>query len=165
MTICHLSLGSNINAAANLQQAVHLLRALPDFQLEAISPCYETEPWGVTDQNSFLNLVLQGRWQRDALALLRAGQEIEATLNRVRVIKNGPRTIDIDILLFGDEHHHSEILKIPHPGLFERDFMLLPLLDIAPEAVDPVSGKPLKNFQVHLPYRCIRQKVEEKSIG
>lgn len=162
MTVCFLSLGSNIEPAANLQRAIAQLSALPDFQLDAVSPCYETEPWGVTDQEAFLNLVVQGRWQADALSLLRAGQAIEAALNRVRTIKNGPRTIDVDILLFGNEQHQTEVLTIPHPGLVERDFMLLPLLDIAPDAVHPVRGVPLKQFQPDLLYRCIRQPIKEK---
>lgn len=165
MTICHVSLGSNIDSATNLRRAIHHLEMLPAFRLEALSPCYETEPWGVTDQDAFLNLVLRGHWQGDALSLLRAGQGVESTLNRVRLVKNGPRTIDVDILLFGDELHHSEELSVPHPGLYERDFMLLPLLDISPDALDPASGKPLRDFQQNLPYRCIRRQLKENVLG
>jgi 2-amino-4-hydroxy-6-hydroxymethyldihydropteridine diphosphokinase len=161
MTVCHLSLGSNIEPVANLQRAIARLEALPEFHLEALSPWYETAPWGVLDQAAFLNLVVRGRWQGTVASLLQAGQTIETALNRVRRLKNGPRTIDIDILLFGHERYHSEILIIPHPGLFERDFMLLPLLDISPEAIDPVSERPLKDFQRDLRYRCIRQQLRE----
>lgn len=160
MTVCHLALGSNINPAQNLARAIELLEAQPGFQLEALSPCYETAPWGITDQAPFLNLVVRGQWNGTVIALLQAGLNIEAALDRMRRIKNGPRTIDIDILLFGDEQRRSEKLTVPHPGLYERDFMLVPLLDISPEAVDPVSGAPLKNFQNNLPFRCIRHQIQ-----
>ena len=159
MTVCYLALGSNIDPVNHLQQAIDRLRQRPQFQLEAISPWYETAPWGITNQAGFLNLVLKGQWDGDVLSLLQTGLAIETSLNRVRRMKNGPRTIDIDILLFGSDHHRSEQLTVPHPGLYERDFMLVPLLDIAPDAVDPVSGKPLKTFQNDLPYRCISRQA------
>ena len=146
MTDCYLALGSNIDPQKHIDQAMGRLQALPNFQLETVSPWYETEPWGITDQSAFLNLVLRGQWHEDVFALLHAALAIEASLNRVRRIKNGPRTIDIDILLFGQEQHDAESLTVPHPGLYERDFMLVPLLDIEPAAVDPVSGQPLKRF-------------------
>jgi 2-amino-4-hydroxy-6-hydroxymethyldihydropteridine diphosphokinase len=159
MTDCYLALGSNIDSQKNIDQAISRLEALPNFQLATVSPWYETEPWGITDQSVFLNLVLRGQWHEDVFALLQAALIIEASLNRVRRVKNGPRTIDIDILLFGQEQHSTESLTIPHPGLYERDFMLVPLLDIEPDGVDPVSGKPLKTFLDDLPYRCIRTQV------
>jgi 2-amino-4-hydroxy-6-hydroxymethyldihydropteridine diphosphokinase len=161
MTDCYLALGSNIDPQNNIDQAISRLEALPNFQMEAVSPWYETAPWGITDQSAFLNLVLRGQWHEDVFALLRAALAIEVSLNRVRRVKNGPRTIDIDILLFGQEKHDSESLTLPHPGLYERDFMLVPLLDIAPDAVDPVSGRLLKTFLNDLPYRCIRAQVKQ----
>ncbi len=161
MTVCHLALGSNINPTKNLRQAVNQLEALPNFTLEAVSPWYETEPWGITDQAAFVNLVLRGQWQDGVMDLLQAGLAIEASLNRVRRVKNGPRTIDIDILLFGTERHQSEVLTVPHPGLYQRDFMLVPLLDISPQAKDPVSGRPLEIFRPQLPYRCIRRQLDQ----
>lgn len=160
MTVCHLALGSNIAPAHHLQQAIERLAALPNFDLEARSPCYETAPWGMIQQAAFWNLVLRGHWRGEAKALLQAGQQIESALNRVRTVKNGPRTIDIDILLFGNERLDLAELTVPHPGLYERDFMLVPLLDITPEAIDPISGKPLQEFRAGLPYRCIRRALE-----
>jgi 2-amino-4-hydroxy-6-hydroxymethyldihydropteridine diphosphokinase len=167
MAVCYLALGSNIDPMKHIQQAIDRLDDLPQFQVTAISPWYATEPWGITDQAAFVNLVLRGHWQGDVMALLQAGLGIEAALNRLRRVKNGPRTIDIDILLFGNEQHQSEQLTVPHPGLYERDFMLVPLLDIAPDAVDPVSGKPLKGFKDGLPYRCISHQVNppSQSVG
>ncbi len=160
MTNCFLALGSNIAPRTNMRQALDLLNAMPRFDIEAISPWYETEPWGITDQSVFLNLVVQGRWAGDAHALLRATQGIEQSLHRVRLQRNGPRTMDIDILLFGDEQHDTPELHIPHPGLLERDFMLLPLLDLAPDAVLPGSGTPLHGWRDRLRYRCIRKRLE-----
>jgi len=163
MTVCYLALGSNIAPMKHLQLAINRLDDLPRFQISAVSPWYQTEPWGITNQAAFVNLVLRGQWQGDVMALLQAGLAIEASLNRVRRVKNGPRTIDIDILLFGDEQHQSEQLTVPHPGLYERDFMLVPLLDIAPDTVDPVSGKPLKGFKEGLPHRCISHQINPPS--
>lgn len=165
MTVCHLALGSNIDPVDNLPRAIAHLKALPSFDLEALSPCYETAPWGITDQPAFWNIVVRGHWSSQVTALLKAGQAIERQLNRIRRIKNGPRTMDIDILLFGDEQHQLEALKIPHPGLYERDFMLVPLLDISPEAIDPISGKPLEAFRAGLRYHCIRHPIEEAILG
>ena len=165
MTVCHLALGSNIKPRDNLRRAIAQLTALPHFELEASSPCYETAPWGITEQPAFWNLVLRGDWQGDARSLLQATQQIEAELNRVRVVKNGPRTIDIDILLFGQQAYDEAELTLPHPGLVQRDFMLVPLLDISPAAIDPRSGQPLKNFREALPIRCIRHRVKEDGLG
>lgn len=165
MTICYLSLGSNIEAAKNLRRAIALLAGDSRFQLQAVSPCYETSPWGITEQPAFLNLVVQGDWGGNVATLLQLGQQIEGRLDRIRREKNGPRTIDIDILLFGDERHHSERLTVPHPGLFERDFMLMPLLDVSPEATVPGTQQPLREFVDRLPYRCIRREVPEEMVG
>jgi 2-amino-4-hydroxy-6-hydroxymethyldihydropteridine diphosphokinase len=160
MTVCYLALGSNIDPMNNLRQAIHRLADLSQFQVSAISPWYETEPWGMTEQAAFVNLVLQGQWWGDVVSLLDAALAIEASLDRVRRVKNGPRTIDIDILLFGNEQCQSELLTVPHPGLYERDFMLVPLLDIAPDAIDPVSSQLLNSFREKLMYRCIRHPVQ-----
>jgi 2-amino-4-hydroxy-6-hydroxymethyldihydropteridine diphosphokinase len=160
MTDCYLALGSNIDPESNITKAINRLKSLPNFHMVAMSPWYETAPWGITDQPAFVNLALKGRWAGHVADLLQASLGIEASLDRIRRTKNGPRTIDIDILLFGDQQHHTEELTVPHPGLYRRDFMLVPLLDIAPDAVDPVSGKLLQTFLDDLPHRCIRAQIK-----
>jgi len=88
------------------------------------STVIETEPWGVLDQPRFLNQVLEVEWDGTARRLLRAAQAVEREGGRVRTRRWGPRTIDVDILLFGDEHVAEKDLKIPHPRIQERPFVL-----------------------------------------
>jgi len=160
MTPVYLSLGSNIRPRANLAAALARLDAHPQMRLAGVSPWYETRPWGGIPQANFLNLVcaLETRLAPDAL--LAVTQGIEQGLGRVRTLRNGPRTIDIDILLAGDFTCATESLAIPHPGLTERDFMLIPLLDIAPEARLPRTGERLGDKRAGLRYCQIIRRVE-----
>ena len=128
-----LSLGSNMgNRLDMLKQAVQLLMHHPSVRVAAISSLYETDPVGVTDQDPFLNMVVRLDTELNALALLDACQEIERKLNRERLIRWGPRTIDLDILLYNQEDIKTERLVVPHPRMHERAFVLIPLLEIHP---------------------------------
>jgi 2-amino-4-hydroxy-6-hydroxymethyldihydropteridine diphosphokinase len=97
------------------------------------SKIYETEPWGFADQPAFLNQVVAGNTSLKPLELLGFTQSIEKGLGRVKTFRNGPRVIDIDILLYGEQIVETESLTIPHPRLHERGFVLKPLADIAPK--------------------------------
>jgi len=142
----YLGLGSNLgDRASYLLQAV---RGLLDHRLpvRALSPLYETEPVGYLDQPSFLNMVLAidgTGW--DPWRLLAVCQEIETSLGRRRSIPQGPRTIDLDLLLFGQwvvaESRAGLDLVVPHPRLAERPFVLIPLCDLDPALLHPVLGK------------------------
>lgn len=160
MTRVYLSLGSNIEPRANLEAALEQLDAHPQIRLAGVSPWYETRPWGGIPQANFLNLVCALETSLDPAVLLQATQAIEDRLGRVRTIRNGPRTIDIDILLAGDVTRGTPELRIPHPGLTERDFMLIPLLDLAPDARLPGGGERLIDKCPALLYRQIIRKVE-----
>lgn len=105
------------------------------------SSIYETDAWGMEDQSAFLNQVLLIETILPAEALLNTLLEIEATLGRLRLMKFGPRIIDLDILLFNDDTLHSESLSVPHPALPDRRFALYPLFEIAPDLVHPTSKK------------------------
>jgi 2-amino-4-hydroxy-6-hydroxymethyldihydropteridine diphosphokinase len=137
---------------------------LPDARALACSPVYRTEPQGKTDQPWFYNQVAHlacgSRWS--ALTLLDALLDIETALGRQRQreARFGPRRIDLDLLLFGTEQGRNEQLCLPHPRMFKRAFILLPLLDLAPELVFP-DGSSLQDRLAALTYRlqadCIYQ--------
>ncbi|MFC4737789.1 2-amino-4-hydroxy-6-hydroxymethyldihydropteridine diphosphokinase [Bacillus daqingensis] len=130
----YISLGANIgDRFSQLEDAVHMLHRLEHIKVTNQSSYYETKPVGVTDQPDFLNAVVEIETDLAPLALLEKTQSIEQELGRVRKKKWGPRTIDLDILLYGDENIELESLIIPHPRMRERGFVMLPLAEIAPE--------------------------------
>ena len=134
----YLGLGSNLgDRAAYLREALSLLGS--NLEITKQSPLYETEPWGVEDQGPFLNLVIEALTDLEAEELLELCLQIERSLERVRDLKWGPRTVDIDILFYGEDHYDSPHLQIPHPYMTKRDFVMVPLADIAPNKV--VKGK------------------------
>lgn len=147
MTLVYLGLGTNMgDRAGYLQAAVNALSKLPETELLRQSSIYQTAAWGKKDQNDFLNMVCQLNTKLTPEALLAATQAIEQALGRVRHEKWGPRTIDIDLLLFGDEPYQSKALTIPHPYMTQRAFVLIPLLEIIPDVTLPDSQKSLRSY-------------------
>ena len=135
-----LGLGSNIgDRRATLQAAV---AALPD--LVAVSPVYETEPVGGPEQDSFYNIVVELATERTPRQLLEVCRELETAAGRVREVRWGPRTLDVDVLMVGDLTVDEDDLTVPHPRMHERNFVMAPLLDLYPEAdvpgYDPVTA-------------------------
>ncbi len=153
MSDVYLALGSNQQPAANIRAALRRLQAR--YRLCRVSPIYETLPWGYTPQPMFLNCVAHLRTTDSPLDVLRHGQRIEGKLQRRRTVRNGPRTIDVDVLMHGGAVLDTPALTLPHPGLTERDFMLLPLLDLARTARHPDTARPLAEARDSLRYRCI----------
>jgi len=132
----YLGLGSNLgDRLAHLQCAVDGLAAREDVTVLAVSPVYETEPVGGPEQAEYLNAVVALETALGARELLAIAQELEAGARRVRTERWGPRTLDVDVLLVGDEHLHDPDLEVPHPRMWERDFVLAPLADLAPDLV------------------------------
>ena len=128
----YLALGSNIgDARQNLDDAVAALNLVPGIEVESVSSYYITKPWGVEDQPDFVNACLCIKTNLSPQALLGVCLGIEAGMGRVRMIKNGPRIIDIDVLLYNDIYMNTAELILPHPRMHEREFVLIPLLDIA----------------------------------
>jgi len=140
----YLSLGSNMgDREENLRQAQDMLRQR--LRIREVSPVYETAPVGQTDQPNFLNLVCRIETRLAPADLLALAKGIERKLGRTG--KSGaPRPIDIDILLYGDQTLTTPELTIPHPKMAERAFVLVPLAEIAPDAVHPGSGKTAKQL-------------------
>jgi 2-amino-4-hydroxy-6-hydroxymethyldihydropteridine diphosphokinase len=130
--IVYLSLGSNIgDRAANLKAAIAAL-ADPGVRVIKVSAFYETEPVDYLRQDWFLNCVVEGETDLAAAALLKNLRGIEARMGSTKVIVKGPRILDIDILLYGDETIATPELQVPHPRMTQRRFVLVPLAEIAP---------------------------------
>lgn len=134
MNQSYLSLGSNMGDRFEmLRQAASQLANHPAITVTRISSLYETDPVGFTDQEPFLNMVVQLETEVEASALLDVCQEVEQNLNRERLIRWGPRTIDLDILLYNREEWETERLIVPHPRMYERAFVMVPLLEVNPD--------------------------------
>jgi 2-amino-4-hydroxy-6-hydroxymethyldihydropteridine diphosphokinase len=124
-----------------IRSALKLLDEMPGASVISVSSFHETEPVGYTEQAKFINAVAKVETTLGAHELLGVCLGIESRLGRVRTITWGPRTIDLDILLYGEEVIDTDDLKVPHPLMHEREFVLVPLCEIAPEAYHPVLKK------------------------
>lgn len=150
----YLGLGGNQgDRLGNLRRAVKLLRELPGVEVEALSAVYETEPQGYREQPEFLNMAVRIRTTLAPLALLRETAQIEEKLARRRTVKDGPRTIDLDLLLYEGVEMGSPTLTLPHPRMRERAFVLTPLRDVwaeegpAPSASKSLAGQGIARFR------------------
>lgn len=129
-----ISIGSNIgDRKSYIDTAVDALNHIPSVKVLRISPIYETEPWGYVNQDNFYNAVLEVETNLTANTLLGVCLGIEAGVGRIREVKNGPRVLDLDLLLFEGQECTTAELTLPHPRMFERDFVLVPLKDLYPE--------------------------------
>jgi 2-amino-4-hydroxy-6-hydroxymethyldihydropteridine diphosphokinase len=139
-----IGLGSNLGERETLiRLALDDLARLPGTQLIRASSLYDTEPVGETDQPNFLNAVAQVETELSARQLLWNLLLIEKRLGRVRTQKWGPRTIDLDLLLYGGQVIDEHDLRVPHPELVRRSFVLVPLVELDPMLVHPVTGNTL----------------------
>ena len=129
-------------------QALRMLNRRKDTRVRSVSPVYRTPPWGKTDQDWFSNAVAMVETSLGPEQLLEACLDIEKRMKRVRIMRWGPRIIDIDILAYeGLETFSSAALTVPHPRMTERGFVLIPLADIAPNLV--VNGRSIAEWRDH----------------
>ena len=141
-----LGLGSNLgDRLGHLKQALKALRDR-EIPLLGASSVYETDPVGFLEQPSFLNAVVEVGWRGAPRDLLERCLAVERVMGRERRVRNGPRTLDIDILLFGDRVHREAGLEIPHPRLHERRFVLVPLEEIAPGILHPALKRTVREL-------------------
>ncbi len=161
MTRAFIALGSNLHEPlAQVTHAVEEINALGHTQVIASSPWYQSEPTGPGDQANYINGVVEIETALEARALLVELQSIEHLHHRQRQERWGPRTLDLDIVLFGEAIIKTAALSIPHPRLHERDFVLQPLHDLAADLILP-SGTPLASLLACCP-RGGLQKLDGK---
>jgi len=129
----YVALGSNLNNPIyQVKKVVDHLRNQSDIKILNLSSLYQTKPVGITNQPDFINAVIEIEYHKTPKDLLKLLLDIEKFFGRVRLIKNGPRIIDLDIIIFGNTALNEGDLVIPHPRMFERSFVMLPLMEIAP---------------------------------
>lgn len=148
-----VALGSNMGEREeNIRKALELISQLPDTDLVRASSLYDTEPVGELEQPNFLNAVAELDTELSPRQLLWNLLLIEKRLGRVRTQKWGPRTLDLDLLLYGDEVVDEDDLRVPHPELTRRSFVLTPLVELEPALVHPTTGESMQSHlsQLHV---------------
>lgn len=146
MHVAYVGIGSNLgNREENCLKAIRLLFH-KGIAVRKESAMYETEPWGVKDQPMFINMAIEIETDRAPLELLRLLKAIEEEIGRKETVRWGPRKIDLDILFYDDLIINEPGLRIPHPHMHERGFVLKPIAEIAPEKIHPVSRKTIKEL-------------------
>lgn len=142
MNLAYVALGSNLGEPRRqVLAAMAALDALPQTRVTARSPLYRTPPWGVLEQPDFINAAVQLETALSPYALLDALLALELAAGRVRSVRNGPRTLDLDLLHMEGVRLDEARLTLPHPRILERAFVLLPLADIAPDLLLPGQGR------------------------
>jgi 2-amino-4-hydroxy-6-hydroxymethyldihydropteridine diphosphokinase len=158
----YIGLGGNLERPVDhIRSARDAIAALPQVREAAFSSLYRSAPMGPADQPDYVNAVMAVDTTLEPLALLDQLQGIEAAHGRVRLGERwGPRTLDLDILAFGDQEIRTTRLQVPHPGMAEREFVLYPLMEIAPDLALPAVGL-LKNLVDACPRRGLRVMADE----
>jgi 2-amino-4-hydroxy-6-hydroxymethyldihydropteridine diphosphokinase len=148
----YIGLGSNLgNRLGNIRFALAAMGQMPGSSVIRMSAVYETEPLGNADQPKFLNAAVELETSLEPMVLLRSLQRVEQHMGRVRQVKWEPRVIDLDILYFGSQVIDDPDLKVPHPELSLRGFVLVPLCDLIPEFEDPVKSQKVKAMLKMIP--------------
>jgi 2-amino-4-hydroxy-6-hydroxymethyldihydropteridine diphosphokinase len=150
MAVVYIGIGSNIgNRQANCKNAIERLKN-KGIIVRKYSSMYETEPWGLKEQPRFINMAVEAETGFSPDELLRALKDIEKEMGKEETVKWGPRIIDLDILLYDDIIIDMKHLHIPHPLLHKRDFVLIPMSEIAPDKMHPALKKSMRQLKKEL---------------
>ena len=161
----HIALGSNKgNRFKFLIEAVERLNEVPGCSILSVSSVYEAKPFGNMKQNDFLNAVIKIETSFSPLDLFNELKTIEKKIGRIETEKWGPREIDLDLILYNDLVYSDDILTIPHKGLTERDFVLVPLCEISPEIIHPELKEKICDICIDNSEKCIISKLPDKLI-
>ncbi len=153
MSTVFIGIGSNIgNRQDNCLSAIRLLKER-GLKISRQSSMIETEPWGLIDQQQFINMAIEAETDLGPEELLGLLKNIERDMGRVQTVEWGPRVIDLDILFYDDRIVESADLNIPHKHMHERDFVLTPLVEIAPEKIHPVLKKKISELRTQADQR------------
>jgi len=156
-----LGIGSNKgNKIEYLASAVQKLNSDEFCKVEKVSSIYESEPYGVKEQDTFFNAVVQLRSERNLFELHSLIKKFEKEIGRIESSKWGPREIDIDLLFFGNEIYSDEKLTVPHKEILLRDFVIIPLKEIAPEFIHPKAQIKIKEIDLNKIEKLIFKKIE-----
>ncbi|MDI6728855.1 MAG: 2-amino-4-hydroxy-6-hydroxymethyldihydropteridine diphosphokinase [Thermodesulfovibrionales bacterium] len=149
-SIVHIGIGSNMgDRQANCRNAIGRLKD-KGIVIKKASSMYETKPWGLEEQPDFINMAVEAETGLSPEELLKTLKEVEKEMGRKETVRWGPRIIDLDILFYDDIVINMEHLHIPHPLLHKRDFVLLPLSEIAPDKIHPVLKKNIRQLKEEL---------------
>lgn len=147
MNKAYIGIGSNLqNRLANIETAIAKVDESAQCKVQDVSSIYETKPFGITEQNNFYNAAIKIETEIEPKELLHLLKDIEKEMGRKKIVKWGPRIIDLDILLYDDIILNDEELSIPHKEIINRDFVLVPLQEIAPDKIHPVIKKRLSEI-------------------
>lgn len=151
MSIAFVGIGTNMgDRLLNIERAIKSLELLPDTKIVAVSNIYESEPWGFKEQSNFLNGVIKLSTKLSHNTLLGGLLGIEAAMGRVRNIKNGPRILDLDLLIYDNVTLNTPELTLPHPFILEREFVLKPLIEINNDEIYTAALNNIKQGTVWL---------------
>ena len=161
MSRAYLGIGTNMgDRLSNLSDAIDYIKQFKNTEIVKISKIYETRPWGYTEQNDFLNLCVSIDTNLKPEELLQKCLEVELNLKRERIIRWGPRTIDIDILIYDDIICNGEKLTLPHPRIQERAFVLIPLIDLKEDLM--IKGMLLKEWLNELDAEEVKEYIGDE---
>ena len=145
--VCFIGIGSNVaDPVSNCLESIDLIALFSHIRITKKSSLYRTEPVGLKEQKWFVNGVIEIKTKYTATTLLKILQQIESDMGRIREEKWGPRTIDLDILFYGQEVIKEKDLSVPHPELHKRRFVLIPMYEIAPYVIHPAFGISIKGL-------------------
>ena len=165
MATCYIAIGSNLGDRRGfIESAIKKMRLLANTKVNTVSSIIETLPQGGPPQALYLNCVLAIETDLTPYHLLQELQKIESILGRVRSVLNAPRTIDLDILTYGDICMEEEALCIPHPRMLERDFVMIPLKEIASDLAGKLQSKARKAKQSRLKVRGRRKVIKRTKL-